>query len=67
MNYPRRILSHLQIRPGRRVYIKDLDVFGRVSDDWLDIICEAPMLGYKYRYTPDSVLYDDAIGERDPE
>lgn len=61
------ILDRSALYDGRRVYVKDLDVFGRVSPYMTRVICEAPMPGYVYMITDDSVLYDDSIGDRDGE
>lgn len=65
MNYPRKIVPYTHLHANRRVYIEELCVFGRVKDMSV-IICEAPMEGYAYRYDFDSILYDEAIGDRDP-
>lgn len=68
MNYPRTVVPHDQLRIGRRVYVKDLDVFGRIrmrNAKWV-VLCEAPMTNYVYEVTDDTILYDEAIGDRDP-
>lgn len=68
MNYPRRVVEESEIKDGLRVYVADLDVFGRVAKNGSVVICERPMPGYEYDiksgYRP---LYDQAIGDRDPE
>jgi len=68
MNYPRRVIQDHEIKDGLRVYVADLDVFGRVAKNGKVVICEPPMPNYEFdigsRYRP---LYDQAIGERDPE
>lgn len=65
MNYPRIVIEHDALRYNQRVYVRDLDVFGRRSIDPKYIICESPMPGYLYEITEHSILYHDAIGERD--
>lgn len=67
--YPRVEIKHHTLRFNQRVYVKDLDVFGRVrarNTKWI-VVCEAPMAGYEYEVELDSVLYNEAIGDRDPE
>jgi hypothetical protein len=66
MNYPRIIIPHDKLQPNQRVYVKDLDVFGRVSESRKYVNCESPMPTYKYNIMPDSILYNEAIGDRDP-
>jgi hypothetical protein len=53
---------------GRRVYVSDLDVFGRVHAHSNTVVCEAPMPGYVYEIK-DAVrpLRNDDIGDRDSE
>lgn len=56
---------HSELHDGQRVYVKELDVFGRVSPYMTRVICEAPMPGYEYTITDQSVLYDaDAMETR---
>lgn len=50
-------LKHEDLQPGERVYIKDADVFGSVSEDCLAIICEHPLPEYRYELEPRTVLY----------
>lgn len=67
MNYPRVEVPYSNLRLDQRVYVKDLDVFGRarpLAGKWV-IVCEAPMTGYVYHI--EGVLYNEAIGDRDPE
>lgn len=69
MSYPRVVVSPDQFAIGRRVYVKDLDVFGRIrmrNAEWI-VLCEPPMTNYVYEIGEESVLYDEAIGDRDPE
>lgn len=66
MSYPRRRLERAELYRGRRVYVSDIDVFGRVTPDLKYVNCEAPMVGFKYEITPRSILYHEAIGDRDP-
>jgi hypothetical protein len=69
MNYPRVVVPHDQFAIGKRVYVKDLDVFGRVrmrNAEWV-VLCESPMTNYVYEIKEGSVLYNEAIGDRDPE
>lgn len=48
---------------GRRVYVKNADVFGRVNDEHTHIVCELPMPDYKYEITDKTVLYDESIAD----
>lgn len=68
MNYPRTPLKRTDLYDGRRVYVGDLDVFGRVGKHETIVLCEMPMPDYEFKIA-DAVrpIYDDAIGDRDPE
>lgn len=72
MTYRREIIPHCDLYEGRRVYVKDLDVFGRIRKNPKDsqlnqVVCEDPMPDYIYNVTGWSVLFDDAIGDRESE
>lgn len=69
MNYPRTVLDHDKLQDNQRVYVRDLDVFGRMQkrEDVWTVNCEKPMLGFIYEIGPRTVLFNDAIGDRDPE
>ena len=61
----KQLAIHSDLHDGKRVYVKDLDVFGRVSPYMTRVICEPPMPGYEYTITDESVLYDaDEVEER---
>lgn len=61
-------LSEKDLYEGRRVYVSDLDVFGRVDMTKTLVICEPPMPGYIYDIK-DAVrpLRNDDLGDRDSE
>ena len=65
MSYPKIIIEHDALKFNQRVYVQNLDVFGRRSIDPKYIICEYPMPGYLYEITEKSLLYHDAIGDHD--
>lgn len=52
------LVIYSELHDGQRVYVKDLDVFGRVSPYMTRVICEAPMPGHEYMITDRSILYD---------
>lgn len=58
-------LEKSDLYEGRRVYVGDLDVFGKVAKKGTVIICEPPMPGYEFpiagRRRP---IYDESIGDR---
>lgn len=62
------ILEDKDLYDGRRVYVSDLDVFGRVDKKANTVVCEMPMPGYVYEIK-DAVrpLRNDDIGDRDSE
>lgn len=54
---PRQRILIEQLRAGQRVYVGNLDVFGRVSEDGTKILCEAPMLDYVHYLSAASRIY----------
>ncbi len=42
--------------PGLRVYVRNIDLFGTISPDGAEVICEHPMPGYRYQITRNCVL-----------
>ena len=62
-----RLLKPEEYDPGRRVYVKGLDVFGVIQQDGPRtrvVVCEPPMPGHRYAITAKSALYDDSPVDR---
>jgi hypothetical protein len=57
-------LGQAEIAAGRRVYIRNADVFGTVNEARTHVVCEHPMPGFEYVIAPSTVLYDAAETER---
>lgn len=59
-------LEEKDLYEGRRVYVPDLDVFGRVDMTKTLVLCEPPMPGYIYDILGAvRPLRDESIGDRD--